>query len=136
MGLAELKRVVDKHDPAHLHDASKAFSEIFEVFDRLITDESLFSQVMRRLSSLLKAGIFFHPYSESVIVSKAKAVRNKNLRAIFFGQFGKKTPATLFDSLCSVLDMYKADTEYLEKLVEQEKREVGGRLDPYQSSKR
>lgn len=125
MGVADLKRVVDKYDQNNIIDGSAVFSELFAAFDKLISDESLYARTMRKFSSLLKAGIFFdHASSASSIVSKVKAVRNDRFKAIFFGQFGKNNPATLFDSLCSVLDVYKEDTDYLEDIFEREKKEV------------
>lgn len=126
--VADLKSVVDKYDPNNLDDASLAFKEIFEAFDKLITDDSFYSKVMRKLSALFKAGIFFDKTTEhNKIIEKVRSVNNQSFKAIFYANFGKKAKPTLYDSLCSVLDVYKADTDYLEELLNAEKKETGGK---------
>jgi hypothetical protein len=125
--LADLKSVVDRYDPNYLEDSGKAFKDIFEVFDRLICDDSYYSQVMRKLSALFKAGIYYDKSTEhNKIIEKVRSVNNKNFKSIFYANFGKKEQATLYDSLCSVLDVYKADTDFLEELLNQEKNVVKG----------
>ncbi len=122
--LASLKAILDKYEPRSIEDASKAFTEVFEAFDPLICDDSYYSQVMRKLSALLKAGIYYNKTVDTKILQLVHQVNNQNFKAIFFSNFGRKEQPTLYGSLCSVLETYKKDTDYLEALLIEQQDET------------
>lgn len=51
-------------------------------------------------------------------------VNNKSFKSIFFTNFAKKEPLSLYDCLCQTLEVYKKDTEYLEALLDETKEET------------
>ena len=122
--LLSLKATLDKCEPNNITDGSKTFTQIFECFDKLITDDSYYSKVMQKFSEMLKAGIYYNRTPESKILNLVHLVNNMNFKSIFFSNFGKKEQPTLYDCLCDVLQVYKKDTDYLEALLKEQQEET------------
>lgn len=105
-------------------DPSKAYSDMLTIFSKLISDGSHYSQVMRRLLKFLKAGILLDQSSESRITKLITAINDKNFRSLVFASYGRKEPPTLAGTLCTVLELYKQDTDSLKLEIEKQKEET------------
>ena len=97
---------------------------MFVIFSNLISDESHYSQVMRRLLNFLKVGILLDQSPDSRITKLITAINDKNFRTLVYANFGRKEPPTLAGTLCTVLELYKQDTDNLKLEVEKQKEET------------
>ena len=125
--LADLSQEIAKIEANPPEDPSKAYSDIFAIFSKLISDESHYSQVMRRLLKFLKVGILLDQSPQSRIRKLITSINDKNFRSLVYASFGRDEPQTLAATLCTVLDLYKKETEGLRLEVEKQKEETQSR---------
>jgi hypothetical protein len=124
-GIASLQGVLDRYPlPLRNTDYSQMFSELFRVFDGLVTDESYYSAVMRRFSSYLKTGIFFDSVGQQSLFELITLTNNPDFKTIVYGNFGKKEKPSYLDTILSILQVYRADIKKFEQQVFYLKNEI------------
>ncbi len=134
--LAELNQKISEIETNRPEDPSKAYSEVFIIFSNLISDESHYSQVMRKFLKFLKVGVLLDLSPESRVTKLIAAIQDKNLKSLVYASYGRNEPPTLAGTLCTVLELYRKDTDDLKVEIQKQKEETQSSLIIYQKKKR